>query len=166
VLKSSCTRSPVHGSWCDEAAIDKRHRDPDDLTLSPIQVRLVRDYIQANLACSVRLAELADQVRLSPHYFSALFKHSFGIPPHHYVLRQRIEEAQRRLVDGSISISDVALSLGFSDQSHFSQTFRKVTGTTPKQFQRSTRGAMVNADSRTDAVRWGQELRGVTNRRD
>jgi AraC family transcriptional regulator len=51
------------------------------------------------------------------------------------VLRERIDEAQRRLAARQASISEVALSLGFSDQSHFSQTFRKLTGTTPKRFK-------------------------------
>jgi AraC family transcriptional regulator len=111
------------------------------MTLSPMQVKLVSEYVRANLACSVRLAELAGQVSLTPHYFSTLFKRSLGVSPHHYVLRECIYEAQRRLAGGHMSISVVALSLGFSDQSHFSQTFRKITGTTPKRYQkRSVRG--------------------------
>jgi AraC family transcriptional regulator len=103
--------------------------------LSPMQVNRVREYIRAHLASDIDLAELADQVNLSPHYFSTLFKRTFGLPPHHYVLRERIHEAQRLLAAGRLSISEVALSLGFSDQSHFSQAFRKMTGTTPKRYQ-------------------------------
>ncbi len=115
--------------------MDKHQRDPYELTLSPMQVRRVSEYVRANLACNMRLAELADQVSLSPHYFSMLFKHSLGVSPHHYVLRECISEAQKRLAGGRVSISQLALSLGFSDQSHFSQTFRKMTGTTPKRYQ-------------------------------
>jgi AraC family transcriptional regulator len=63
------------------------------------------------------------------------FKHSLGVSPHRYVLGERICEAKQRLATRRMSISEVALSLGFSDQSHFSQTFRKFTGTTPKRFQ-------------------------------
>ena len=106
-----------------------------ELALSPMQVRRVREYIRANLACDVGLAEMADQVSLSPHYFSMLFKRALGVSPHHYVLRERIHEAQQLLAAGRMSISEVALSLGFSDQSHFSQAFRKMTGTTPKRYQ-------------------------------
>jgi AraC family transcriptional regulator len=106
-----------------------------ELALSPMQVRRVREYIRANLACDVGLAELAGQVSLSPHYFSMLFKRALGVSPHHYVLRERIHEAQQLLAAGRMSISEVALSLGFSDQSHFSQAFRKITGTTPKRYQ-------------------------------
>jgi AraC family transcriptional regulator len=64
-----------------------------------------------------------------------LFKHALGIPPHRYVLQERIREAQRKLAVGRMSISELALNLGFSDQSHFSRAFRKVTGTTPKRYQ-------------------------------
>ena len=121
-------------------AIHRCQRDACEMTLSPVQVRLVSDYVRAHLACNVRLAALAGQVSLSPHYFSMLFKHSLGVSPHHYVLRECIYEAQRRLAGGRMSISQVALSLGFSDQSHFSQTFRKITGTTPKRYQKNLLG--------------------------
>ena len=107
----------------------------DGLSLSPTQVTRVREYIRANLARDIGLAELAGQLSLSPHYFSMLFKHALGVSPHHYVLRERIHEAQRLLAKARTPISEVALSLGFSDQSHFSQAFRKMTGTTPKRYQ-------------------------------
>jgi len=110
----------------------------DRLALSPTQVSRVREYIRTNLARDIGLAEMADQLSLSPHYFSMRFKHALGVSPHHYVLRERIHEARRLLAVGRMSISEVALSLGFSDQSHFSQAFRKMTGTTPKRYQ-STR---------------------------
>jgi AraC family transcriptional regulator len=105
------------------------------VALSPLQVRRVREYIRTNLASNIGLADLADQVNLSPHYFSMLFKHALGVPPHHYVLQERIHEAQRQLAVGRMSISELALNLGFSDQSHFSRAFRKTTGTTPKHYQ-------------------------------
>jgi AraC family transcriptional regulator len=104
-------------------------------TLSPRQVGRVREYVRKNLASNIGMGELADQVNLSPHYFSMLFRHAVGIPPHHYVLQERIHEAQRKLAEGRMSISELALNLGFSDQSHFSRAFRKMTGTTPKRYQ-------------------------------
>jgi len=107
----------------------------DRLALSPNQVARIREYVRANLARDIGLSELADQLSLSPHYFSILFKHAVGGSPHHHVVRERIREAQRLLAAGRPAISDVALNLGFSDQSHFSQAFRKMTGTTPKRYQ-------------------------------
>jgi AraC family transcriptional regulator len=104
-------------------------------TLSPTQVRRVCEYIQTNLASDFGVAELAHQVNLSPHHFSMLFKHALGIPPHRYVLQERIREAQRQLAGSRMDISQLALQLGFSDQSHFSRAFRKMTGTTPKRYR-------------------------------
>jgi AraC family transcriptional regulator len=97
--------------------------------LSPTQLQRVREYIRANLGCDIGLAGL------SPRYFSVLFKRALGASPHHFVLRERIDEAQRLLAAGQMPISEVALNLGFADQSHFSQAFRKITGTTPKRYQ-------------------------------
>jgi AraC family transcriptional regulator len=106
--------------------------------LSPMQVRHIREYVRVNFARDLGLAEMAGQVSLSPHYFSMLFKRSLGVSPHQYVLRERIQEAQQLLAARRMSISEVALSVGFSDQSHLSQAFRKMTGTTPRRYQ-STR---------------------------
>jgi AraC family transcriptional regulator len=105
-------------------------------TLSPLQVRRVRAYVEAHLAHDVGLTELAGLVQLSPHYFSMQFKRALGVSPHRYVLRERIRKAQRLLAAGRMPISEVAQNLGFSDQSHLSLAFRKMTGTTPGRYKR------------------------------
>ncbi|MGH7907999.1 MAG: helix-turn-helix transcriptional regulator [Candidatus Binataceae bacterium] len=57
-----------------------------------------------------------------------------GVAPHRYVLRQRIARAKRMLIEGKRSIAEISNELGFFDQSHFCSVFRKITGTTPKNF--------------------------------
>lgn len=106
------------------------------VTFSRGKASRLRDYIQANLGKEMALGELANLVGLSSHYFSQVFKNTFGATPHRYVLCQRIQEARRLLAAQGLSISDVAVDLGFVDQSHFTRIFRQMTGTTPKQFQR------------------------------
>jgi len=101
------------------------------------QIRLVLDFIHAHLGENLSLVELADLLDLSPHYFSLLFKNTFGVSPHHYLLRERVTESRRLLATQRMSVSEVAMTLGFTDQSHFTQVFRKITGTTPKRYQRS-----------------------------
>ena len=96
-----------------------------------MQIRRVRDYVLANLSRDMGLAELAEQAQLSPHYFSMRFKHTLGVSPHRYVLRERIDEAQRRLSARPTSISEVALSLGFADQSHLCRVLKGETGHSP-----------------------------------
>jgi AraC-like DNA-binding protein len=105
--------------------------------LSDVQVRRVCEYIRAKLASDMGVSELAGEVHLSTHYFSLLFKRTFGVSPHRYVLQERIREAQRQLASGRMDISELALHLGFSDQSHFSRAFRRLTGMTPQRYRRS-----------------------------
>lgn len=108
--------------------------------------RRLQDYFEANLATNMSLAELAALVGLSAHHFIKVFKNTFDATPHQYMLHLRTELAKRLLEDDCASISDVSLSLGFSDQSHFTRIFRSLTGRTPTQFRRdaSQRGGETN----------------------
>lgn len=101
---------------------------------APMAARLL-DYVQAHLARNLSLIELANVVGLSPNYFLQVFRNTFQTTPHRYILEKRIDEAKRQLRSGDHAISEVGLALGFADQSHFSSTFRRVTGQTPGQFR-------------------------------
>jgi len=94
------------------------------------------DYIRSRLGHDITLTELADVAGLSPHYFLQIFKNSFGMTPHRYLLSERIKEAKDLLRRDHGSISEIGLDLGFSDQSHFTRTFRRLTGTTPRRFKK------------------------------
>jgi AraC family transcriptional regulator len=103
--------------------------------LSPSQVRRVKDYIHVHLSEELTVSTLASVVDLSPHYFSCLFKNTIGITPYRYVLGKRINEGRSLLAKRQIPILEVAMALGFASQSHFTDVFRKVTGTTPRRFR-------------------------------
>jgi AraC family transcriptional regulator len=103
-------------------------------TLTAAQQHRVRDFIAGHLTQELGLADLAELIDASPGHFARLFRNTFGMPPYRYIIEQRIEEAKRLMGTGRASILEVALLLGFSSQSHFTVTFRKVTGTTPRQF--------------------------------
>ena len=98
------------------------------------RLRRTIDYIEGNLTGDLRLEEMADNVQMSPYTFGRLFRQSTGLTPHQYLLRARIREAQRLLREGRSHIADISLQLGFSDQSHFTRVFHKITGVTPKKF--------------------------------
>jgi AraC-like DNA-binding protein len=105
------------------------------IALSPSQVRRVRDYVGENLGGDIGLSELASQTGLSPHYFSLLFKRAVGVSPYRYVLSTRIERAKRLLRERKMAMSEIALELGFADQSHFSKVFKTFAGATPRQYR-------------------------------
>nr|WP_282571457.1 AraC family transcriptional regulator [Methylonatrum kenyense] len=97
----------------------------------------ILDYIDDNLGSNLTLGVLAGLVDLSPQHFCHAFHEAVGLTPHQYVIRRRIEKAKRLLDENRLRIVDVALNLGFSNQSHFTDLFRRVTGKTPKNYQRN-----------------------------
>ena len=92
------------------------------------------DYIQAGLAENISLEAMAAEVGISRFYFCRLFKKSTGITPHQYLIKCRIERAKVLLKQEKLSITDIAFEVGFSNQSHFTKHFKRLTGTTPKKF--------------------------------
>src|SRR5258707_6540138 len=97
-------------------------------------IRVLR-YIEMNIGESITLANLAATVGLSRMYFAKQFRASTGIRPHDFVLRKRIERAQELLAVTSDTLVDVALSVGFQTQAHFTTVFKRITATTPYQWR-------------------------------
>jgi len=94
------------------------------------RVARIQEYLRANLHRNVSLGELASLTGLSKAHVIRSFGRVVGMPPYEWLLQQRIEEARRHLRNGC-SIGDLALRLGFADQSHFHRRFKSVTGMTP-----------------------------------
>ncbi len=96
------------------------------------ELRRALDYIQNHLDAGMSLQEVADAAGLSTRYFAHLFKTSLGETPHQYVIRQRVERARSLLEQGSLSLAEVALAVGFYDQAHLTNNFKRLTGMTPR----------------------------------
>ena len=92
-------------------------------------------YISQHYSEPLTLNIVANQVHLNASYFSTLFKKEMGMSFKEYLNQVRIEESKRLLANSSFSIIDIAVSVGFEDQSYFSKVFKKYTGITPKQFR-------------------------------
>jgi len=105
--------------------------------LAAWQKRIVTAYIDAHLGEQIPLATLAQLARLSPYYFCRAFKLSFGLPPHRYHTSRRIEHAKSLLATRAHSVTDIGLTVGYSETSSFTAAFRKVAGLTPSAYQRS-----------------------------
>lgn len=102
---------------------------------SPDQRKRIIDLIENQLNENISLDDLAAAVGLSPFHFSRQFKSEFGVAPYAYVIRKRISKAQEILRQGRVPLKSIALDCGFSDQSHFCRTFRKIVGVTPARYQ-------------------------------
>lgn len=93
------------------------------------------DYINKNRYETISLTDLAGYVNSSPNYLSTLFKKEVGLTFSQYIQKVKINEAKFLLQHTDISISEIGSELNFSDQSHFSKTFKTVTEYTPKNFR-------------------------------
>jgi AraC family transcriptional regulator len=108
--------------------------------LAPWQLRRAKDYIEAHLSDAVRLQDLAQLTGLSQSQFGRAFKASTGMTPFRWQTQTRIARARELLLAGRLSIAQVSLATGFSEQSHFTRVFQRVVGTSPGAWRREQRG--------------------------
>ncbi|WP_430735458.1 AraC family transcriptional regulator [Halodesulfovibrio aestuarii] len=94
------------------------------------------EFLQKNHAQKLPLSSLAEHACLSPFHLQRLFTKRMGISPNDYLQAHRVAEARQRL-RMNIPLSELALSLGFYDQSHFTRTFRKVMGVSPGSYRKT-----------------------------
>jgi len=105
--------------------------------LGPTRERRVREYIEAGLERDLSIQSLAGVIGLSPQHFAVLFRESTGFTPHQYVNHRRIACAQELLKEADVPLIEVSMQCGFSSQSQFITTFRKLVGMTPGRFRSS-----------------------------
>ncbi|MEG1011896.1 MAG: helix-turn-helix domain-containing protein [Ruthenibacterium sp.] len=96
-------------------------------------------YLNAHYAEHITLDEMAARVYLSPAYFSRVFKQETGCTFTAYLNKTRIERSKEMLLHQNIRLTDIALLVGFEDQSYFTKVFKKMTGTAPLKY-RETKG--------------------------
>jgi len=111
------------------------------------RLRRVTQYIEENLQRELRLAELSALVHMSPYHFARLFKRSAGVPPHRFLVRCRIDAARTVLATRTVRIAEIAQLVGFRTPSHFTTTFRRVTGMTPSAYRSEAGAASAGSTS-------------------
>ena len=116
--------------------------------LAAWQILRVRAYIDGNLHRTIHIRDLSAVARRSPAHFSRKFKLAVGESPHAYVVRRRLERAGHLMMTSSASLSEIALSVGFSDQAHLCRLFRQAFGQSPANWRRE-RGTPGEVTSRT-----------------
>ena len=100
------------------------------------QITRVRAFIERNLHRTIHTRDISAVAQRSPAHFSRSFKQAFGEPPHAYVVRRRLERACHLMITSTDSLSDIALSVGFSDQAHLCRLFRQAFGESPSSWRR------------------------------
>jgi transcriptional regulator GlxA family with amidase domain len=114
--------------------------------LAPWRLKRAIDYVEARLDEPVSLADVASSAGLTRMHFAAQFRAATGLRPHEYLLRRRIERAQEMLLGTGMSLVDVALSVGFQTQSHFTSVFKRYAGQAPHAW-RESRGVQFRPTS-------------------
>lgn len=143
VLREDMIRLAIAARWL------RRPTPPRPVEPAPEQVsalpkwrlRRVLDYVETKISEGLSLADLAAAAGLSRMYFAAQFRAATGCRPHEFVLRRRIARAQELLTGSELPLVEVALSVGFQTQAHFTTVFKKMTGETPRRWRDLRRDA-------------------------
>ena len=104
----------------------------DDISSEAAEV--VKAYLEDHYWETISLETMAAQAKLSKFHLIRVFDRCYGMPPHAYVMQLRMSQAKEMLRD-DMDILDIALSLGFYDQSHFANTFKQYVGVTPRAYR-------------------------------
>ncbi len=102
-------------------------------------LRRVLDYVEARRDCDIALTDLAQVAGLTTYHFARAFKQATGITPARYVMERRVALARELLAGTGDSLAGVAHDAGFASQSHMTDSFRRLLGTTPGRYRREMR---------------------------
>src|ERR1700722_4786262 len=104
--------------------------------LAAWQIARVRAYVDSNLHRTIHIRDLCAVARRSPAHFPRKFKLAVGESPHAYVVSRRLERACPPMMTTVEPLSEIALSVGFSDQAHLCRLFRQAFGESPAHWRR------------------------------
>jgi len=96
-----------------------------------------RDMVHARFREGIRLADIAREAGVHPSHLAHAFRTHFGVPVAAYARSLRLQWAIDKLADSTLAISDIAVSAGFSDQSHLTRECRRSLGVSPAEYRRS-----------------------------
>lgn len=109
--------------------------------LAPWQIKRACERLESDLGGSLSLQQIAAEFDLSVSHFSRAFRISTGLPPHQWLLHQRVKAAKQLLSVRGLPLSEIAISAGFANQSHFTRVFSSVVGLSPGAWRREKHGA-------------------------
>jgi AraC family transcriptional regulator len=137
--KDAAAPLAIEGLLLELVASASRMQEQNGHSGRPRWLEEARDRIHVELADRPTLTGLAESVGVHPVTLARAFRRAFGRTVGEYVRSLRVERAARQLADTDLPLAEIALAEGFSDQSHFSNLFRRHTGLSPFQFRRAVR---------------------------
>lgn len=114
--------------------------EPSRGGLAPWQVKRACERLDSDLSGGVTLQQIATELGLSVSHFSRAFRISTGLPPHQWLLHQRVRAAKQLMTARDLPLSEIAISAGFANQSHFTRVFSQLVGVSPGAWRRETYG--------------------------
>jgi transcriptional regulator GlxA family with amidase domain len=142
-IANDCPAGPIVGDSLTTALVAHLDLGPRRLTVvesrtapSSQAFRRALEYVDANLAHPLRMAELAKEANCSQKQLSRAFRERKGMLPHDYVLALRVQRARSLIDAGHLTLPEVAVAAGFADQSQMTKIFHKLIGTTPGRLRR------------------------------
>jgi len=118
-------------------------RQPNERSLRPRWLKKVTDLLHDQFSAKLSLESIAEHAGVHPAHLSRTFRRHHLCTLGEYVRNLRIERAKHSLANSGASLCEIALAVGYSDQSHFSAAFKRNTGFTPCQFRKSVGGALI-----------------------
>ena len=119
----------------------QRITEPPRGGLATWQAKRACERLESDLGGKVSVAQIAAEFGLSVSHFSRAFRISTGLPPHQWLLRQRVKAAKQLMTVRDLPLSEIAISAGFAHQSHFTRVFSAVVGVSPGAWRREALGA-------------------------
>ncbi|MCI7813200.1 MAG: helix-turn-helix domain-containing protein [Lachnospiraceae bacterium] len=121
----------------------QREENPEKMEVrQPYQIEQIRYYVSEHITEEISRDALAEYVGFTPDYLSAYFKKETGTTLSNYISNEKIQFAQRMLLQTDLPVSVIAQNLGFESSSYFTALFRKKTGMTPREY-RKNRGLVL-----------------------
>jgi AraC family transcriptional regulator len=166
---------PIEHFWADETALQlvadvlklafARLSSPRDARRTTTaadhaeKTEAAKELLAARMSEHVMLDEIANKVAASPFNFARIFRRQTGLPVHRYLTLLRLRASLERLAESDVDLTILALHLGFSSHSHFTDVFRREFGETPSNFRRKASRKSIREISRNLIARRPTEHR-------
>ena len=129
----------LFGRYC-----DRRSRPESIPPLQRQRVECIREYLREHLRDNPTTADLAQAAGVSSSHLIRLFGEATGLSPRRYLFELRIEKARELLSTTEMPIAEIALEVGFFDQSHLNRVFKQIVACTPHEYRKGVLGSRVS----------------------